>query len=108
MHLASDVMWREVVLAKNEAKPVVLFLWAVLLPQVVITFLVQPIKFMQKVALLQVQLVYLDLIPNMKDMFNEKLGINIDVVNTNKYSDGLTTFRPLKEHTETRCIKRYD
>lgn len=37
----------------------------------------------------------LGMIPNVKEGMNKKLGINIDVVNTNKYADILSVYRPM-------------
>jgi protease-4 len=37
------------------------------------------------------------LLPNVKPFFNKKLGINVDVVKTNKHADIGSVFRPLSE-----------
>lgn len=41
------------------------------------------------------------LIPNMQKLFTDKLGIHIDVVKTNKFSDMGTTFRPFNAEERT-------
>ena len=91
--LASDVMWREVVLAKEE-KPVVVSMGGVAASGGYYIACAADQIFAEN-STITGSIGVFGLIPNMKDMFNKKLGINVDRVNTNTYSDGLTPFRPL-------------
>lgn len=100
--LASDVMWREVVLAKKE-KPVVVSMGGVAASGGYYISCAAD-KIYAESSTITGSIGVFGLIPNMKGMFNKKLGINIDRVNTNEFSDGLTPFRPLEE-TERAALK---
>lgn len=91
--LASDVMWREIVLAKKE-KPVVVSMGGVAASGGYYISCAAD-KIYAESSTITGSIGVFGLIPNMKGMFNNKLGINMDMVNTNTYSDGLSTFRPL-------------
>ncbi len=100
--LASDVIWREVVLAKAK-KPVVVSMGSVAASGGYYIACAADEIFAEDYTITGSIGVF-GLIPNMEGMFNNKLGINIDRVNTNTFSDGLTLFRPLKQ-TEREAIK---
>lgn len=93
--LASDVMWREVTLAKA-VKPVVVSMGGVAASGGYYISCAAD-KIFAEASTITGSIGVFGLIPNMKGMFNNKLGINIDRVNTNTFSDGLTPFRPLEE-----------
>jgi protease-4 len=93
--LASDVMWREVVLAKAD-KPVIVSMGGVAASGGYYIACAAD-KIFAEASTITGSIGVFGLIPNMKGMFNNKLGINIDRVNTNTFSDGLTPFRPLEE-----------
>ena len=92
--LASDVMWREVILAKKE-KPVIVSMGGVAASGGYYISCAAD-KIFAEASTITGSIGVFGLIPNMKGMFNNKLGINIDRVNTNSFSDGLTPFRPLE------------
>jgi len=100
--LASDVMWREVVLAKAE-KPVIVSMGGVAASGGYYISCAAD-KIFAETSTITGSIGVFGLIPNMKGMFNNKLGINIDRVNTNTFSDGLTPFRPL-ELKEREALK---
>ncbi|MDA9312606.1 signal peptide peptidase SppA [Vicingaceae bacterium] len=100
--LASDVMWREVVLAKAE-KPVIVSMGGVAASGGYYISCAAD-KIFAEASTITGSIGVFGLIPNMKGMFNNKLGINIDRVNTNTFSDGLTPFRPL-EIKEREALK---
>ncbi len=100
--LASDVMWREVVLAKAE-KPVIVSMGGVAASGGYYISCAAD-KIFAEASTITGSIGVFGLIPNMKGMFNNKLGINIDRVNTNEFSDGLTPFRPL-EVKEREALK---
>ena len=93
--LASDVMWREVVLAKAD-KPVIVSMGGVAASGGYYIACAAD-KIFAEASTITGSIGVFGLIPNMKGMFNNRLGINIDRVNTNTFSDGLTPFRPLEE-----------
>tara|TARA_B110000503_G_C7166175_1_gene421989 strand:- start:849 stop:2636 length:1788 start_codon:yes stop_codon:yes gene_type:complete len=93
--LASDVMWREVILAKAE-KPVIVSMGGVAASGGYYISCAAD-RIFAEASTITGSIGVFGLIPNMKGMFNNKLGINIDRVNTNTFSDGLTPFRPLEE-----------
>lgn len=100
--LASDVMWREVMLAKAE-KPVIVSMGGVAASGGYYISCAAD-KIFAEASTITGSIGVFGLIPNMKGMFNNKLGINIDRVNTNTFSDGLTPFRPL-EVKEREALK---
>lgn len=93
--LASDVMWREVKLAKA-IKPVIVSMGGVAASGGYYIACAAD-KIYAESSTITGSIGVFGLIPNMKKMFNNKLGINMDVVNTNEYADGLSPFRPMKE-----------
>ena len=95
-------MWREVVLAKAE-KPVIVSMGGVAASGGYYISCAAD-KIFAEASTITGSIGVFGLIPNMKGMFNNKLGINIDRVNTNTFSDGLTPFRPL-EIKEREALK---
>lgn len=91
--LASDVIWREMSLAK-QVKPVIVSMgdvaasggYNIAAPADVIV--ANPTTITGSIGVIGI-------IPNVKDGMNKKLGITVDVAKTNKYSDMMTIFRPL-------------
>lgn len=108
--LASDVIWREVILAK-EAKPLVVSMGNLAASGGYYISCAAD-KIYAENTTITGSIGVFGLIPNMKGLFNEKLGINIDRVNTNEFSDGLTPFRPLtiteKEALQEMIEQIYD
>lgn len=91
--LASDVMWREVVLAKK-AKPVVVSMGDVAASGgYYIACAANKIVADEKTITGSIGV--FGVIPNAQAMFNNKLGITFDVAKTNKHGDIMTMFRPL-------------
>lgn len=91
--LASDVMWREVVLAKK-AKPVVVSMGDVAASGgYYIACAANKIVANEKTITGSIGV--FGVIPNAQGMFNNKLGITFDVAKTNKHGDIMTMFRPL-------------
>ncbi len=90
--LASDVIWREVTLAKK-VKPVVVSMGDVAasggyyISCAADRIFAQPNTITGSIGVF-------GLSPNAQKLFSEKLGINIDTVNTNKHSDLGSLFRP--------------
>lgn len=93
--LASDVIWRETVLAKAE-KPVIVSMGDVAasggyyISCAADKILASPTTITGSIGVFGVLM-------NMKGLMNNKLGINIDTVKTNKFADIGTPFRPLTE-----------
>ncbi|MGZ3883818.1 MAG: signal peptide peptidase SppA, partial [Bacteroidia bacterium] len=93
--LASDVIWREVVLTKK-VKPVVVSMGDVAasggyyISCAADRIFAQPNTITGSIGVF-------GLLPNAQKAFADKLGINIDTVNTNKHSDVGTIFRPVTE-----------
>lgn len=91
--LASDVIWREVTLAKA-VKPVVVSMGDLAasggyyISCAADRIYAQPNTITGSIGVFGI-------IPNMKGFFNDKLGITFDGVKTNTYADMLTTSRPL-------------
>jgi len=91
--MASDVMWREVVLAKK-AKPVVVSMGDVAASGgYYISCAANKIVASEKTITGSIGV--FGVIPNMKGFFNNKLGITFDDVKTNAHGDIMTVFRPL-------------
>jgi protease-4 len=90
--LASDVIWREVTLAKK-VKPVVVSMGDVAasggyyISCAANYIFAQPNTITGSIGVFGV-------IPNAQKLFSEKLGINIDTVNTNNHSDIGSLYRP--------------
>ncbi|MCB9191841.1 MAG: signal peptide peptidase SppA [Flavobacteriales bacterium] len=101
--LASDVMWREIVLAK-EVKPVVVSMGDVAasggyyISCAADSIFAQPNTITGSIGVFGVLM-------NAQKMVNNKLGITIDTVKTNKFADLGTPFRPLTE-TERGIIQK--
>jgi protease-4 len=100
--LASDVIWREVLLCK-EAKPVVVSMGDVAasggyyIACAADKIYADPTTITGSIGVFGV-------IPNMKNFFNNKLGVTFDGVKTNAHSDMMTTSRPLDDF-EHRTIQ---
>ena len=91
--LASDVMWREVVLAKK-VKPVVVSMGDVAASGgYYIACAANKIVANEKTITGSIGV--FGVIPNVQGMFNNKLGITFDFAKTNKHADIMTMFRPL-------------
>ncbi len=93
--LASDVIWREVVLAKA-AKPVVASMGDVAasggyyISCAADTIVAQPNTITGSIGVF-------GLLMNLKNLMNNKLGITVDTVKTNHYADLGSAFRPLTQ-----------
>lgn len=93
--LASDVIWREVVLAKK-VKPFVVSMGDVAasggyyISCAADKIFAQPNTITGSIGVF-------GMLPNAQKAFGDKLGINIDTVNTNKHSDVGTIFRPVTQ-----------
>jgi protease-4 len=93
--LASDVIWREVTLAKK-AKPVIVSMGDVAasggyyISCAADRIFAQPNTITGSIGVFGI-------LPNMQKAFADKLGINIDTVNSNKHSDVGTPFRPVSK-----------
>ncbi|MEO1055158.1 MAG: signal peptide peptidase SppA, partial [Bacteroidota bacterium] len=91
--MASDVMWREIMLAKEE-KPVIASMsnyaasGGYYLAMACDTIVAQPNTITGSIGIFSV-------IFNMSEFFEDKLGITHDQVNTGRLSDMLTVTRPL-------------
>lgn len=96
--LASDVMWREVVLAKK-SKPVIVSMGDVAASGGYYISCAADYIFAQPNTITGSIGVF-GMIPNAQKALAEKLGITIDTVNTNKHSDVGTILRPVtpEEH----------
>jgi len=93
--MASDVMWREVVLAKK-VKPVVVSMGNVAASGgYYISCAADKIVADEKTITGSIGV--FGLIPNAQGFFNNKLGITFDTVKTNTHADMLTIFRPLTQ-----------
>ncbi len=91
--LASDVMWREVVLAKK-VKPVVVSMGDVAASGgYYISCAANKIVADEKTITGSIGV--FGVVPNAQGFFNNKLGITFDVAKTNKHADIMTIFKPL-------------
>ncbi len=94
--LASDVIWREVLLAKK-AKPVVVSMGDLAasggyyISCAADRIFAQPNTITGSIGVFGI-------IPNIQKTFENKLGITVDTVNTNRYSDVGTGFRMVTEY----------
>ena len=91
--LASDVMWREVVLAKA-VKPVVVSMGDVAASGGYYISCAAD-KIFAEPTTITGSIGVFGMIPNMKGFFNNKLGLTFDGVQTHKYAGMLTVTRPL-------------
>jgi len=102
--LASDVIWREMVLAKKE-KPVVVSMGDVAasggyyISCAADAIVAHPNTITGSIGVFGV-------FPNMEKLFENKLGISVDTVNTNKHSDFGNTFRPVGKD-ESAVIQKW-
>ncbi len=93
--LASDVIWREVCLAKK-AKPFIVSMGDVAasggyyISCAADRIFAEPNTITGSIGVF-------GLLPNVQKLFADKLGINIDTVNTNKHADVGSLFRPVTE-----------
>lgn len=91
--MASDVMWREIVLAKK-AKPVVVSMGDVAASGgYYISCAADKIVASEKTITGSIGV--FGIVPNAKGFFNNKLGITFDTAKTNTHADMMTIFRPL-------------
>ncbi len=91
--LASDIMWREMVLAKK-TKPVVVSMGDVAASGgYYIACAADKIVASEKTITGSIGV--FGVIPNMQGFFNNKMGITFDGVKTNEHGDIMTVFRPL-------------
>ncbi len=93
--LASDVMWREVALAKK-AKPLVVSMGDVAASGGYYISCAAD-KIYAQANTITGSIGVFGLMPNAQKLLSEKLGIKVDTVNTNKHSDVGTIFRPVTE-----------
>ncbi len=99
--LASEVIWREVVLAQK-VKPVVVSMGDVAasggyyIACGASKIYAQPNTLTGSIGVFGV-------IPNLEKLFKNKLGITFDVIKTNKYSDYITTSRAMQPY-ETKVL----
>ncbi len=108
--LASDVIWREVSLAKK-VKPVIVSMGDVAasggyyISCAADRIFAQPNTITGSIGVF-------GLSPNAQKLFSDKLGINVDTVNTNKHSDLGSLFRPVSAqeaaHIQKGVEKVYD
>jgi protease IV len=88
--LASEIMWRELMLCKEQGIPVIASMGDVAasggyyIACMADTILAQPNTITGSIGVF-------GMIPNLQKMFDEKLGIQFDSVKTGTYSTGLTT-----------------
>lgn len=101
--LASDIIWREVVLCKAK-KPVIVSMGDIaasggyFIAAPADTIVAQPNTLTGSIGVFMI-------VPNMKGLLNDKLGINLETVNTGKYSDLGRPDRALNEE-ELRFLQR--
>lgn len=91
--LASDVMWREVVLAKK-AKPVIVSMGDVAASGGYYIACAAD-KIIADEKTITGSIGVFGVIPNAQGLMNNKLGITFDRVKTNKHSDLMSVFKPL-------------
>ncbi len=100
--LASEVIWREVVLAAKE-KPVVASMGDLAasggyyISCAATKIIASPNTITGSIGVFGV-------IPNMEKLFNNKLGITFDGISTNKHSDYISVFRPMDAY-ETKVVQ---
>lgn len=105
--LASDVIWREVVLAKDK-KPVIVSMGDLAasggyyIACAADTIIANPTTLTGSIGVFGI-------IPDFQKFFNNKLGITFDNVKTNENADYLTITRPMRPYEEmviTRSVNR--
>ncbi|MDD4672022.1 MAG: signal peptide peptidase SppA [Bacteroidales bacterium] len=91
--LASDLIWREMTLAK-EVKPVIVSMGDVAASGGY--YIAAPADYiLANPTTITGSIGVFGMIPNVKNALNKKLGIHVDVVKTNKSADMMTVFRAL-------------
>ncbi|MFZ9661197.1 MAG: signal peptide peptidase SppA, partial [Chitinophagaceae bacterium] len=101
--LASEVIWRELMLAQKDGKPVVVSMGDVAasggyyISCIADSIFVQPNTITGSIGVFSI-------IPNMQGFFNKKLGITFDGVKTSNYADLMNVTRPLTDD-EKRIIQ---
>lgn len=101
--LASEVIWKEVVLTKKQ-KPVVVSMGDLAasggyyIACAATRILASPNTLTGSIGVFGV-------VPNTQKLFNEKLGVTFDGVSTNKHSDHISIFRPLDTY-ETAVVQK--
>lgn len=104
--LTADLIWREVLLTKQE-KPVVVSMGSLAasggyyIACPADTIVAQPNSLTGSIGVFGI-------IPNMQNFFNDKLGITFDRVKTGKYSDFIPVTRPLSEEEKIIIQKEID
>lgn len=93
--LASDVMWREVVLAK-ETKPLIVSMGDVAASGGYYISCAAD-QIYAEASTITGSIGVFGLIPNMQGFLENKIGVHTDHVNTNAYSDGLNSIRPMSQ-----------
>ncbi len=93
--LASDIIWREMVLAKK-AKPVVVSMGNVAASGGYYIACAAD-KIFAYPNTITGSIGVFGIIPNMKEMFNKNLGITFDEVKTNPYADYIPVTRPMSD-----------
>jgi len=101
--LASDVIWREMVLTKK-AKPVVVSMGNVAASGGYYISCAAD-KIYAYPNTITGSIGVFGIIPNMKEMFNKNLGITFDEVKTNPYADYIPVTRPMND-AEKKIITR--
>ncbi len=101
--LASDVIWREMVLTKK-AKPVVVSMGDVAASGGYYISCAAD-KIYAYPNTITGSIGVFGIIPNMKEMFNKNLGITFDEVKTNPYADYIPVTRPMND-AEKKIITR--
>jgi protease-4 len=92
--LASEIIWRELMLAQKEGKPVVVSMGDVAasggyyISCVADSIFAQPNTITGSIGVFA-------MIPNMESFFKNKLGVTFDRVKTGDYADALTISKPL-------------
>lgn len=93
---ASDMMWRELTLA-TESKPVIVSMGNYAASGGY--YIAAPAsKIFANPSTISGSIGVFGLIPNASRLMNEKLGVTTEAVNTNKYSDFLSLFRPMDSY----------
>lgn len=93
--LASDIIWREVMLAKAE-KPVVVSMGDMAASGGYYISCAADRIFAEPVTITGSIGVF-GMVPNLQGFYNDKLGITFDGVRTGKYADMITVTRPMSE-----------
>ncbi|MBW7891270.1 MAG: signal peptide peptidase SppA [Chitinophagaceae bacterium] len=94
--LASEIIWREITLAREKGLPVVVSMGDVAasggyyISCAADSIFAQPNTITGSIGVFGI-------VPNMKNFFNNKLGVTFDRVNTNTYADFGSTVRPMSD-----------